>query len=155
MTGGQTDLNVQGRAVLEAQAFSRLIGTVLVHLAPGTAELSLPISDDLKQQHGFVHGGVISYLADNALTFAGGSKLAIPAVTSEMKINYVRPAIGEELIARAIALASGRTQSVVRCDVFVVDGGIERLCAVAQGTVVGLPKVGNADDSSPVTAACR
>jgi acyl-coenzyme A thioesterase PaaI-like protein len=28
-------------------------------------KLSIPVVDHLKQQHGFVHGGAISYLADN------------------------------------------------------------------------------------------
>jgi len=41
----------------------------------GIAELKVAIKPELKQQNGFVHGGVISYAADNALTYAGGSVL--------------------------------------------------------------------------------
>ncbi len=62
------DLMPHGKAVLHAQPFSLLLGTTLVDLRPGFAELSLPVGDALKQQHEFVHGGVVSYLADNALT---------------------------------------------------------------------------------------
>jgi uncharacterized protein (TIGR00369 family) len=98
------------------------------------------IVDQLQQQHGFVHGGVLSYLADNALTYAGGTALNGPAVTSEMKINYVRPAIGERLVARAIAMHTGKTQSVCRCDVFVIKDGQEKLCAIAQGTIAAMSK---------------
>ena len=93
----------------------------------------------IKQQFGFVHGGVISYAADNALTFAGGYALGPNIVTSEFKINYVRPAIGERLMARAEVVHAGRSQAVCRCDVFVLAGGEEKLCAVAQGTIVRLP----------------
>jgi uncharacterized protein (TIGR00369 family) len=57
-------------------------------------------------------------------------------VTSEFKINYVRPAIGERLIARAEAVALSRSQVVCRCDVLAWRGGEEKLCAVAQGTIV-------------------
>ena len=94
----------------------------------------------LKQQHGFVHGGVISYAADNVLTFAGGGALGTGVVTSEFKINYLRPAWGEALVARAEVVHCGRTQAVCRCDIFSSEGGAERLCAAAQGTIAKLPK---------------
>jgi uncharacterized protein (TIGR00369 family) len=64
------------------------------------------------------------------------SRLAV--VTSEYKINYVKPAIGETLIARATVIAAGRRQAVCRCDVFVVNNGSEALCATAQGTIVSM-----------------
>ncbi len=128
-----------GRAVLAKQPFSVLIGAELAALSPGRCELQLPVTDAVKQQHGFVHGGVVSYAADNALTYAGGTALRVPVVTSEFKINYVRPAVGERLIARAEALHTGKTQAVCRCDVFVLQDGVEKLCAVAQGTIAALP----------------
>lgn len=128
-----------GRQVLAAQPFSALIGAELHALSPGRCELHVPVTPQLRQQHGFVHGGVLSYAADNALTYAGGTALKVPVVTSEFKINYLRPAVGERLVARAHALHAGRSQAVCRCDVFVVSGGEEKLCAVAQGTIAALP----------------
>jgi len=128
-----------GREVLASQPFSQLIGAELVALSPGRCELHVPITEAVKQQHGFVHGGVLSYAADNALTYAGGTALRVPVVTSEFKINYLRPAIGESLIARAEAVHTGKSQAVCRCDVFVVKDGEEKLCAVAQGTIAALP----------------
>jgi uncharacterized protein (TIGR00369 family) len=95
------DMLTWGRRVLASQRFSVLLGAELLGFSPGSAELRIPIKAELKQQHGFVHGGVISYAADNALTYAGGSALGPGVVTSEFKINYVRPALGEFLIARA------------------------------------------------------
>jgi acyl-coenzyme A thioesterase PaaI-like protein len=83
-----TELFQFGQQALAAQPFSVLIGARLTSFAPGSAELVIPIRQDLKQQHGFVHGGVISYAADNMLTFAGGSLLGPAVVTSEYKINY-------------------------------------------------------------------
>lgn len=130
----------RGRAVLASQPFSVLIGTEMTRLSGRGSELRLPITDQLKQQHGFAHGGVVSYLADNALTFAGGAKLAGMIVTGEMKINYIRPAVGDMLIARAEAISAGATQAVVRCDIFVVQDDAEKLCAAAQGTINRLPE---------------
>lgn len=124
-----------GRDVLAQQPFSMLIGAELTALRPGHCQLELPMSDQVTQQDGFAHGGVVSYLADNALTYAGGTAMRVPVVTSEYKINYVRPALGERLIARAEAVAVGRNQSVCRCEVFAVANGEERLIALAQGTI--------------------
>jgi uncharacterized protein (TIGR00369 family) len=132
------DLLPLARAVLAQQPFSVLLGTEVMAVEAGRCELALDVKPALLQQNGFVHGGVLGYLADNALTYAGGSALAAPPVTSEMKINYLRPAVGERLIARAQAVSAGRVQAVARCDVFVLRDGVEKLCAVAQGTVVRL-----------------
>lgn len=126
-----------GRQALQAQAFSRLLGTELLAFEPGLARLALPLRAELLQQHGFVHGGVVSYLADNALTFAGGSVLG-DSVTVEYKLNYLRPALGKDggrLVAEASVLGSGRTQAVCRCEVFVEREGARQLCAAAQGTI--------------------
>ncbi|MBB3062665.1 PaaI family thioesterase [Microbulbifer rhizosphaerae] len=130
-----------GRDVLASQPFSRLLGAELDGFSAGNAELRVPVTDELKQQHGFVHGGVVSYAADNALTYAGGSVLGTNVVTSEFKINYVRPAVGEYIVARASVVHSGRTQAVCRCEVYAVGDDGENLCAVAQGTIA---RLGNA-----------
>lgn len=130
-----------GKQVLAAQPFSVLVGADLTNFAPGQVELTIPITPQLKQQHGFVHGGVISYAADNALTFAGGSVLGSAVVTAEYKINYLRPAVGSVLIARAVVIYASQTQAVCRGEVFVVGDGGEVLCAVSQGTIarIGRP----------------
>jgi uncharacterized protein (TIGR00369 family) len=124
--------------VLAKQPFSVLIGAELTRLERGIAQLELALTDQIKQQNGFAHGGIVSYLADNALTYAGGTALDFGVVTSEYKINYLRPAVGERLIARAEAIYAGKSQAVCRCDVFVLVSGEEKLCALAQGTIARL-----------------
>ncbi len=128
-----------GKKILDSQPFSKLLGAELTYFEVGSAEISLLIKDELKQQHGFVHGGVISYLADNCMTFAGGSIFG-DGVTAEYKINYVRPAIGDKLIARSTVLSSGKRQAVCECKVFVVRDKKEVLVAVAQGTISKIEK---------------
>lgn len=132
----------QARAVLRAQPFSRLLEAELMRFDASGVELRIPVTAQLRQQHGFVHGGVVSYAADNALTFAGGACLGAAVVTSEFKINYLRPATGQWLVARANAVHAGRRQAVCRCEVYSSDGTDKVLCAVAQGTIVPLPGAG-------------
>jgi uncharacterized protein (TIGR00369 family) len=126
----------RARDVLAAQPFSRLLGTRLVAFGDGEAVLELDIRDELRQQQGFVHGGVLSYAADNALTFAAGTAAGPRLVTAGMTIDYLRPADGHTLRAHARVVRAGRTRVVCRCDLTTVDGtGAATLCAVAQGTI--------------------
>ncbi|WP_462186922.1 MULTISPECIES: PaaI family thioesterase [unclassified Frankia] len=121
------------RELLAAQPFSRLLGARLSRFEAGVAELTIPLGDHLRQQH----GGALSYAADTALTFAAGSIAGDAVLTSEMKINYIRGARGDELITRAEVVHAGSTLVTVRCEVFDRGGygDGERLCAVALGTV--------------------
>jgi len=131
-----TDLLDRARGALHAQPFSMLLGAELMHTSSANElTLCLQIRDELRQQHGFVHGGVISYLADNALTFAGALALGPRVVTGEYKINYLRPAVNGMLVARAQVVYAGRQQATCQCNIFVMDGDRERLIAVAQGTI--------------------
>lgn len=130
-----TELLAFGRDVLAKQPFSAMLGAQLDVFEPGTAQLSVPVSRSLLQQDGFVHGGVLAYLADNCLTYAGGSVLG-KVLTSEFKINYIRPAKdADRLVAVATVVGSGKTQAVCRCDIFLERGGERKLCAAAQGTI--------------------
>jgi uncharacterized protein (TIGR00369 family) len=130
-----TDLVDLARGALHAQPFSMLLGTELMEIGTRDLTLSLQIRDELRQQDGYVHGGVISYLADNALTFAGALALGPRVVTIEYKINYLRPAVKGMLLARAELIHAGRGHAACQCQVSVTDGDKERLVAIAQGTI--------------------
>lgn len=132
------ELLAYGRSVLADQAFSQMLGTRLEALSPLGAELRLSVKPELLQQNGFVHGGVLSYLADNVLAFAGGAAMGGAVVTSEFKLNYVRPALGQELRARALCAAQSKSQAVCTVQVFVLANGEEKLCAIGQGTLARL-----------------
>jgi len=123
-----------GKQILSEQPFSVLLGAELTAFDKGYAELSLAIRNELTQNFGFVHGGVLSYLADNCITFAAASVLG-KCVTSEYKINYVRPALGETLIARSSVLSAGKKQATCECKVYAVSEQGEKLAAVALGTI--------------------
>ncbi|MGI5471601.1 PaaI family thioesterase [Streptomyces sp. CA-132043] len=144
-TAGGLSLDA-ARQALAAQPFSGLLGARITEFGAGGATLELDIRTELEQQHGFVHGGVLSYAADNALTFAAGAVLGPAIVTGGFSIQYLRPARGRVLRARAEVVHAGRRQAVCRCDLTVTgEDGAETLCAVAQGTVMSLNERGRGE----------
>lgn len=123
--------------VLAAQPFSVLLGTRLTEFGAGRATLELDARDELRQQNGFLHGGVLSYAADNAITFAGGTALGPAVLTGGFTINYLRPAAGAVLRAEAEVVHAGGRQATCTCRLTILDeSGAGELCAIAQGTVI-------------------
>ncbi|MFF2147775.1 PaaI family thioesterase [Kitasatospora sp. NPDC058190] len=136
------ELSTAQKALAE-QPFSVLLGARLTAFGDGAAVLELDVRPDLLQQNGFLHGGVLSYAADNALTFAAGAAAGPHLLTAGFTIDYLRPARGRVLRARAQVVRAGRSRVVCRCDLLMVDEeGVESLCAVAQGAI---STVGGAD----------
>lgn len=124
----------QAEAALASQPFSRLLGTRVTGFGNGRATLQLLATEDLRQQDGHVHGGVLSYLADNAMAFAAGTELGPAVLTAGMTIEYLRPARAAVLRATGVVVHAGRRQVTCRCDVVTVDAaGDTSLCATAQG----------------------
>src|SRR5688572_24585760 len=74
-----------------------LIGASLKSVAPGRVEISLPYRDDLTQQKGFVHGGILGMIADTACGYAAFSLMPAGGslVTVEYKMNILTPARAE------------------------------------------------------------
>ena len=125
------------------QTIMALIGGELTRVEPGVIEITLPYRSDLTQQHGYVHAGVITTIADSACGYAaytlmpaGSDVLAV-----EFKVNLLRPAKGETFVARAEVIKSGRTLTVVRADVHALGPGDSReLVAIMQGTMMRLER---------------
>jgi len=125
----------QARVLLRHQPFSRLLGAEVTVFEPGVAELQVPVRDDLLQQDGYVHGGVLAYAADNAITFAGGSVLGAAVLTAGMSVTYLRPAQGEVLVASARVEESTSRRAVCHCTVSCRSSGTDTVVLVATGTV--------------------
>jgi uncharacterized protein (TIGR00369 family) len=123
------------RTVLAAQPFSVLVGAEITTFGDGEATLEIPIRPELGQQFGFVHGGVLAYAADNAITYAAGTVLGPNVLTGGFTITYLRPARGDRLRAHARVTGSTRRQAVCSCEIHAEqDSGELVLCALAQGT---------------------
>jgi uncharacterized protein (TIGR00369 family) len=121
--------------ILAAQPFATLVGTQITAFGDGAATLVIPLRRELTQQFGYVHGGVLAYAADNALTFAAGTVLGANVLTGGVTITYLRPAAGERLRVEAAVTGATRRQAVAHCEIYAESPGREPvLCAVAQGT---------------------
>ena len=100
-----------------------LIGARLATVAPGLVEIALPFREDLTQQKGFIHGGVIGMIADTACGYAAYSLMPADSslVTVEYKINILAPATAS-LTARGEVVKAGRTLTITRGEVYAQDG---------------------------------
>ena len=125
---------------VNAKGFGHAAGFRIVAIQPGSAEVSLPRRDDLLQFFGHFHGGVITALADQAAGIAVTSGLPKGriGVTVEIKVNFLAPASGNELVARAKTLKMSGSIGVATVEVFSKDGASETLCAFCTATMRAL-----------------
>jgi uncharacterized protein (TIGR00369 family) len=100
-----------------------LIGASLAVVEPGHVEIELPFREDLTQQKGYVHGGILGMIADSACGYAAFSLMPADCslVTVEYKINILNPALGS-LLARGRVVKPGRTLTVAQGDVYGAGG---------------------------------
>ncbi len=110
------------------------LGLETVETGEGTATVEMQATEDMANHSGFVHGGMISTLADSAMgrslrTLKPG---VVRAMSFDLKLNFISAAkIGETLRATGRVVHAGRRTMVTECR---VEGGDKRLVATASGT---------------------
>jgi uncharacterized protein (TIGR00369 family) len=135
------DYEQRTRANFESQGFMYHLGTEMTKLLPGYCELQLSFREELAQQHGYFHGGVIATLADVSGGYAAFTLLkpGITNVTVEFKLNLLSPGIGQRLVARGSVVKAGRILTISKSDVSTIDSEEkERLCATSLATYMAL-----------------
>ncbi|HKR02068.1 MAG TPA: PaaI family thioesterase [Pyrinomonadaceae bacterium] len=126
------------RASFARQRAMQLMGASLRRVEPGAVTIALPYREDLTQQHGYVHAGIITAIADSACGYAAYTLMPAGSevLSVEFKVNLLRPAEGEEFLAEAKVLKAGRTLTVTRCDVYSLAGGEAKLVATMLATMI-------------------
>jgi uncharacterized protein (TIGR00369 family) len=136
------DFETRIRSSFERQGIMKTIGARLLSVAPGEVHIELPWSEAITQQHGFIHAGILSTIADNACGYAAYTLM--PAGSEvlgvENKINFLAPAKGERFIAIGKVIKAGRTLAVCSGDVWAYNNGEKTLVAVMQTTMMALVK---------------
>ena len=124
------------------QTIMGLIGAELTRVEPGLIEITLPYRADLAQQHGYLHAGIVTTIADSACGYAAYSLMPpnSEVLSVEFKVNLLRPAKGEMFSAVAEVVKSGKTLTVVRADVVAIHNGRRDLIATMLGTMICLNK---------------
>ena len=124
------------------------LGMRIARVAPGEAEISMPVEPRMANGHGICHGGFIFALADSAFAFACNS-FNRRAVAQSNTITYLRPArVGQRLTARAARTAESGRSGVY--DVLVTDEE-SRVIAAFRGLsrVVGGHLVPQPEETTP------
>ena len=126
------------------QTIMALIGAELTRVEPGVIEITLPYRADLAQQHGYLHAGIVTTIADSACGYAAYSLMPpnSEVLSVEFKVNLLRTAKGETFLAVAEVIKSGKTLTVVRADVFGIYRDRRDLIATMLGTMICLHPAG-------------
>ncbi len=117
----------------------QLFGAEISNINDDYFEIRVPQKDFMMRSAGMFNGATIATLIDvssyaSALTKSNTHYYA----TVELKINYLSPAIGENLIAKAEVIKRGKVLTVVRSDIYVAKQGSETLVATSLVTLMQL-----------------
>jgi uncharacterized protein (TIGR00369 family) len=120
------------------QRVMQLIGASLKRIEPGVVDIVLPFREDLTQQNGYIHAGIITTVADSACGYAAYTLMPAGSevLSVEFKVNLLRPAGGETFVAEGRVLKAGKTLTVTRCDVYGRMGEETKLIATMLATMI-------------------
>ena len=121
----------------------QLFGAEVTGMDEGYFEITVPKQDFMARPAGMFNGSIIASLVDVSSGYAGASAKPEDSyfTTVELKVNYLNPAIGEQLVAKAQVIKNGKVLTVVRSDVFAVSAeGKETLAATSLVTLMQLSK---------------
>ncbi len=143
MTGFQPrdpDYRARVTASFDRQPAMHSLGIRIADLKPGALTLEMPYDAALCQQHGFMHGGIITTALDSACGYAAFSLMDADAevLTVEFKTNLLAPARGDRFIFRAGVVKPGRTLTVCEAKAYACRGETETLIASMTGTFMAL-----------------
>lgn len=102
------------KALAEGPIWSHL--NMKLHFAnDGKSKIELPVTTELKQAYGVVHGGIISTVLDMAMSSALSTTLADEefSTTIDLNVSFLRPMFGESLIGEGKVVKRGKRVIVV------------------------------------------
>ena len=132
------------RDSLGRQSFMQLLGAKATVVEPGHVVIEIPFRADLCQQHGFLHAGVLTSVADSACGYAALSLMPAGSdvLSVEFKVNLLAPGRGRLFRADARVVRSGRTLTVCQAEVVAVGEGPDGSdvpVALMQATMIARP----------------
>jgi uncharacterized protein (TIGR00369 family) len=132
------DFEKRVRENFARQRVMQLIGASLQRVEPGAVDIVLPYHHDLTQQHGYIHAGIVTTVADSACGYAAYTLMPAGSevLSVEFKVNLLRPAAGELFVAEARVMKAGKTLMVTRCDVYGRTKDEAKLVATMLATMI-------------------
>lgn len=119
----------------EKQGFMKTLGAEIVAIETGMVKISCELKEELTQQHGFFHAGVITSIADVACGYAAMTTMpeGSEVLSVEFKTNLMRPATAQKILATAKVVKSGK--NLVFCEAKITDEKETTQYASLQGTM--------------------
>lgn len=116
------------------------LGARILSVTPGEVLIELAWSEELAQQHGVLHAGVVASIADSACGYAALSLMPAGStvMSVEFKVNLLAPGRGERFLANGRVRRAGRTLSVCEGTVKAIQGSEEREVAIMTATMIRL-----------------
>jgi uncharacterized protein (TIGR00369 family) len=123
------------------QGFPAFCGFEVTEVESGFFGTRLDVRPEHRQQDGFVHAGVIATMADHTAGYAAYTLVSETSriLSIEFKINFFKPAAGDELICRSRVINPGKTVIVAESDVFSVSEAEEKRVSRATVTLMAVP----------------
>lgn len=134
----EVDFQLRVEESFARQPALKLVGADLTRCEPGIVEIELPFRNDLTQQHGYLHAGIISAALDSACGYAAFTLMPADAavLTIEFKVNLLAPGQGDRFLFRGEVTKPGRTIMVSDGQAFAVTDTEVRLIATMTATVM-------------------
>lgn len=122
----------------DKQGIMKTLGAKLTEVSKGQVKITCKFSNGLTQQQGFFHAGVATSIVDSACGYAALTLMPAEAevLTVEFKVNFLKPAITDELVAVGKVLQSGRKLTI--CEGYVYDQNEEKLIAKMTATMIAI-----------------
>jgi uncharacterized protein (TIGR00369 family) len=139
MTPLDPDYAARVRTSFGRQQAMALLGAEMTEVAPGMTEIVLSFREELTQQHGFVHAGIVTAIVDSACGYAALSLMppGVGVLTIEFKVNLLNPAAGRRFVALGQVVKPGRTIMVCTGDVVAERAdGTQQTVALMQTTMM-------------------
>jgi len=126
------------RASFDNQGLMRHLGARITRIESGRVHIELPSRPEVTQQHGYIHAGATSAIADSAGGYAAFTLFPenTAVLTVEYKINLLAPAQGDHIEAIETVVKAGRTLTVRRLETYGVRDDERTLVATGQQTLI-------------------
>ncbi|MGH1516469.1 PaaI family thioesterase [Chryseobacterium sp. JK1] len=122
----------------DQQGIMKTIGAQLAEVEKGKVKITCEFSEKLTQHNGFFHAGVLTTIVDSACGYAALTTMPENAnvLTVEFKVNFMKPAKTDQLVAIGKVLQAGRTLTI--CEGYVYNRNEEKLIAKMTATMIAL-----------------
>ena len=103
------------------------LGTTIVELTPDKLAIQTPVTEDICNVHGILHGGITAFLAEHAaseLTTLNSNKDEIIGLGLQLDVTHLESArAGDSVLTVATPIRYGGTIRVIRVEQFRMSDG--------------------------------